>query len=244
MSGRLAGRRFIVTGAASGIGRATAELFAREGARLALIDRTADGVQAVADAVSAVAFAADIADRKAVIRCVADAVVAMDGLDGVVNVAGIHRLRLIEDATDEDWDEVLAVNLTGPYTLIQAALPHLRNSDKPTIVNISSGTALMPTLNGMSAYVASKGGLVSLSKALAFELAPKIRVNVICQGSVVTGLLSPEHVKFAESEASPYALRRSADPMEVANGILYLSCEESSYVTGVALAIDGGRTFH
>ena len=82
MSGRLAGRRFIVTGAASGIGRATAELFAREGARLALIDRTADGVQAVADAVSAVAFAADIADRKAVIRCVADAVVAMDGLDG------------------------------------------------------------------------------------------------------------------------------------------------------------------
>jgi NAD(P)-dependent dehydrogenase (short-subunit alcohol dehydrogenase family) len=139
---------------------------------------------------------------------------------------------------------VLAVNLTGPYTLIQAALPHLRNSDKPTIVNISSGTALMPTLNGMSAYVASKGGLVSLSKALAFELAPKIRVNVICPGSVVTGLLSPEHVKFAESEASPYALRRSADPMEVANGILYLSCEESSYVTGVALAIDGGRTFH
>lgn len=244
MAGRLEGRRFIITGAASGIGRATAELFAREGARLALVDLSEASVREVAESVSALGFAVNVSNREAVRRFVAEAAEALGGVDGVVNVAGIHRTRSVEEASDADWDDTLAVNLTGPYTLIQAALPHLRQATNPTIVNIASATALLPTLNNMSAYVASKGGLVALSKALAYELAPHIRVNAICPGLIATGLTTPDYFAFAASPESPYMLKRIADPSEVASGILYLSCAESSFVTGVALAIDGGRTFH
>ncbi len=244
MAGKVEGRRFIITGAASGIGRATAELFAREGAAVALADVSEASVREVAASASAKGFVVDVSDRNAVRHFVTEAVDALGGLDGVINVAGIHRTRSVEEASDADWDDTLSVNLTGPYTLIQAALPFLRQATHPTIVNVASATALLPTLNNMSAYVASKGGLVALSKALAYELAPHIRVNTVCPGLIATGLTAPEHIAFAASPESPYMLKRIADPSEVASGILYLSCTESSFVTGVALAIDGGRTFH
>jgi NAD(P)-dependent dehydrogenase (short-subunit alcohol dehydrogenase family) len=240
----LEGRRFLITGAASGIGRATAELFASEHAQLALTDWSGDALSSVAEALSATALVGDVSDAAEVRALVENAARALGGLDGVVNVAGISRKKSIEETTEADWADLIGVNLAGPFFVMQAALPHLRQGRSPTIVNVSSGTALMPTLRGYSAYAASKGGLLTLSKALAFELAPDIRVNVICPGSTITGMLSAEQQQTANSETSPYALRRSAQPIEVARGIRYLSCDDSSYVTGTALAIDGGRTFH
>jgi NAD(P)-dependent dehydrogenase (short-subunit alcohol dehydrogenase family) len=245
MTARLEGRRVLITGAASGIGLATAELFAREGARLFLIDWSADALGDVAKRLSTARRVADVSDRAQVREAVAEAGATLGGIDTLVNVAGIHCLKPIEQTTDDEWDKVLGVNLTGPYMLMQAAVPHLRKGDAPSIVNISSGTALMPTLpGGHSAYVASKGGLAAVSKALAFELSPEIRVNCICPGAIITGLTKPENLASASAENSPYALKRAAQPSEVADGILYLASRESSYVTGVVLAIDGGRTFH
>jgi NAD(P)-dependent dehydrogenase (short-subunit alcohol dehydrogenase family) len=240
----LEGRRFLITGAASGIGRATAELFAAENARLALVDLTGNALFSVAESLSAAAIVGDVSNPATVQAFVEEAVYALGGLDGIVNVAGITRKKGIEETTEADWAALIGVNLGGPFFVMQAAVKHLRRGRSPTIVNVSSGTALMPTLRGYSAYAASKGGLVTLSKALAFELAPDIRVNIVCPGSIVTGMMSAEQERFASSENSPYALRRSAQPIEVARGIRYLSCDESSYVTGTTLAIDGGRTFH
>lgn len=244
-SRRLAGRRFLITGAASGIGRATAELFAAEGAHLALVDNNPDALTPIAAALSAHAFAIDIGNRRALRHLVDAAAEALGGLDGLVNVAGISRTNKLEAVSEEDWDDLINVNLGGPFFLMQAAIGHLRKSVAPTIVNISSGTALRPTLDGYSVYAASKGGLLTLSKALAYELAPAVRVNVVCPGSVITGMMTEAQRETARtSENEAYALRRSAEPIEIAQGILYLSCSESSYVTGTVLAIDGGRTFH
>ena len=247
-SPRLRGRRILLTGAASGIGEATAALFAAEGASLALVDRNQERLQAVASRLSAHGFAVDLGDRNAIKAMVDAAAEALGGLDGVVNAAGIStnpRAPLLEEVTETDWDSLIGINLAGPFFLLQAAIRHLRRGVTPTIVNVSSGTALRPTLRGYSVYAASKGGLLTLSKALAFELAPAVRVNIVCPGSVVTGMMTPEQQAAARATENPdYALRRSAEPIEVARGILYLSCEESSYVTGTTLTIDGGRTFH
>lgn len=244
-TGRLSGRRVLITGAASGIGKATATLFAQEGASLALLDVDAEGLERVARSLSAHAFAVDLADEGSVADAVSASALAMDGLDGVANIAGMAISAALGETSLSDWNRVIAVNLTGPFLVCRQALPFLQSNENATMVNVASGAALFPMSRNAGSYVASKSGLVGFSKALAYELAPKIRVNIVCPGAVDTPIL-PAALREAASDPdrSPYPLLRVADPEEVARAILFLTSSELSYMTGSTIAVDGGRTFH
>ena len=235
--GRLTGRRIVVTGAASGIGHATADLFRAEGARLVLVDRNADAL--ATGAAGEIALALDITDPDAATRAIAGAAATLGGLDGLVNCAGIMRTGPTAEVTPDTWRSVIDINLSGTFYMVQACLPFLRQSDAASIVNIASGAGLLPSGKGLAAYAASKGGVIALTKALASDLAPDIRVNCICPGMVDTPMADGHRAGVVN-----YALKRMADPSEIANAILFLIGPEGSYVTGAALAVDGGRTFH
>ena len=157
---RLAGRRIIITGGASGIGRATARLFRREGAAVAILDRSDNAAKVVADEIGAVAIACDVSELASVSAAVNKAAEAMGGLDGVINAAGILAETGIADTTAEVFSRTVAVNLTGTFLVIQAAAPLIQKAGRGTIVNIASGVGLMPTGPGSVAYVASKGGVI------------------------------------------------------------------------------------
>ena len=253
MSGALAGRRVLVTGAAKGIGLATVTRFLAEGAHVAALDRDQSALSAVRDRFNGGAVHAthcEVADEASVARAVAAAAGALKGLDGVVNAAGIDLIADIEAMSPADWSRILAVNLTGPMLVMRAAYPHLRAAKGGTIVNVSSGAGLSP-LKHRTAYCASKAGLQMASKALAMEAAEfGIRVNTICPGAVETDLLrssidtAPDPTAAYEAVRARYALQRIAAPEEIAAAILWLTSSESSYVTGTAIAVDGGRTFH
>jgi NAD(P)-dependent dehydrogenase (short-subunit alcohol dehydrogenase family) len=245
---RFAGRRLYLTGAASGIGRAAAEILTNGGARLALVDVNREGIEAAAAATGGHALPVDLMDGLAIDRSVAEAAQALGGLDGVINCAGITHNARLEDMAPDMWDRVIAVNLTAPYRVCRAALPFLRENDRATIVNVASGMALLPTVPGASLYAASKGGLLSFTKALAAELAPKIRANVLCPGIVNTPMVEKVLGGYDDVDDAPfvaqYALKRVANPRELAEAIAFLTSDEASYVTGAVLAADGGRTFH
>jgi NAD(P)-dependent dehydrogenase (short-subunit alcohol dehydrogenase family) len=246
---RLRDRRILITGAASGIGRATAELFAVEGARLALLDRNVEPLAAVADQLAASAIELDLTDLPAVEGAVADADAALGGLDGVVNCAGIGRPLAIGETDLETLGQFAAVNLLAPYLVCRAALPALaRSAGTATIVNVASGMGLLPNLPDNTAYAATKGGLISFTKALAAEIGPAVRANAVCPGVTLTPMTEPLLAGYEDPDEAPftaqYALKRVARPGEIAAAILYLSGPESSFVTGAALAVDGGRTFH
>jgi NAD(P)-dependent dehydrogenase (short-subunit alcohol dehydrogenase family) len=239
---RLTGRRILITGGASGIGRATVSLFIREGARVAVLDRASGDADGIFVAV-------DVADPASVQQAVREAEAALGGLDGVVNAAGIFSGAGLADTTPELFSRTLAVNLMGTFLVVQAAAPFLlAGGAAATIVNIGSGVGITPTGPGSTAYVASKGGVIAMSKALAMELAPSVRVNVVCPGAVETpmtqGFLRNAAGEVEPALAARYALRRPATPDEIAAAILFLTSAESSFVTGIALPVDGGRTFH
>jgi NAD(P)-dependent dehydrogenase (short-subunit alcohol dehydrogenase family) len=239
MPGRLQGRRILITGAASGIGQGTAELFAAEGAALTLLDCDRKRLASVARETGGTAFEADVTQEPSVTRAVEQGASAMGGIDGVVNAAGIVIHGSVLDVGLADWKLVLDVNLTGTYIVVRCCLPWLAKAPFATIVNIASGQGLLPNNPGMTAYAASKGGVVNLTRALAAELAPSIRVNSVCPGIVDTPMTAG-----LERDLDRYALGRIAEPLEIAQAILFLTTTESSFVTGAALAIDGGRTFH
>lgn len=251
MSGALAGRRILIAGAAKGIGRATAERFVGEGARIAAFDRDEQALSALAAALpGSVTLPGDVADPAAVATVVQAAASALGGLDGVVNAAGIDLLADIEAMTLADWQRVIAVNLTGPVLVMQAAYPYLKAAGGGTIVNVSSAAGLSP-LARRTAYCASKAGLQMASKALAIEAAAfGIRVNAVCPGAVETDLFRSSIDAAADPQAAyeavraRYALQRVAEPAEIAAAILWLTGDDSSYVTGTSIAVDGGRTFH
>jgi NAD(P)-dependent dehydrogenase (short-subunit alcohol dehydrogenase family) len=257
MTGPFHGRRILVTGAAKGIGLATLVRLAAEGAHVAALDRDASALASLGARLGQAlghAAAVDVADGAAVADAVKASAAALGGLDGVVNAAGVDLYADIEAMAPGDWERVLAVNLTGPFLVIQAAYPYLKAAGGGTIVNVSSAAGLSP-LKNRTAYCASKAGLQMASKALAIEAAPfKIRVNTVCPGAVETELFrsgfaaafpsAPDEEAIRDSVRARYALNRIAEPDEIAAAIVWLSGHESSYVTGVALAVDGGRSFH
>ena len=238
-SGRLQGRRIVVTGAASGIGRAIAELFAAEGAALALFDRDAAGLAATAAQTGGHVCEVDVASETSVAAAAAQAALALGGIDGVVNAAGIMRTGPMEDTPMAVWRQVIEVNLTGTFMVSRACLPWLRQAEGATIVNIASAAGLLPNAPGLTAYAASKGGVVNLGRAMAAELAPAIRVNTVCPGMVDTPMAEGFHANVGN-----YALKRLAQPVEIARVILFLTSADGSYVTGATLAADGGRSYH
>lgn len=245
---RLEGRRILITGAAQGIGLSIAEVFAREGASLALVDRDEDGVNAAASRLDAEAFAYDLAESAGIDALVEQAADALGGLDGLVNCAGIATPMSIGDTDAVTLARYIAVNLTAPFLICRAAMPHLKQAQGATIVNIGSGQGLLPNSPNNTAYAATKGGLVTFTKSLAAEVGPDVRANVVCPGLIRTpmtqflmdGYDDPADVPFLQQ----YVMKRMGEPDEIASAVLFLTSAESSLITGSALAVDGGRCFH
>nr|WP_246347127.1 SDR family NAD(P)-dependent oxidoreductase [Sphingomonas jinjuensis] len=242
----------MVTGASSGIGLATARLFAQSGAQVALIARDATRLDQAATAVGGVGLVADVRDPAAVTAAVAAAVDSLGGLDGLVCAAGINARLPIESVSDALWADVIATNLSGTFYTCRAALPHLSvagTAGAPaSIVTVASGGALLPPGSGYTAYAASKGGVVSLTKALAREAAPAVRVNCVLPGNASTpitqSLMATMTPTEREAKLAAYALGRIAEPLEIARAIKFLTSADSSYAVGTSLSIDGGRIFH
>lgn len=246
------GRRFLVSGGASGIGLAVARLAVQRGGRVALLDLDAEALASAALTIgpASLPVACDVAAPQAVADAVAQAAGWLGGIDAVVNSAGIDLRMPLEQVADADWARMLAVNLTGPMLVCRSALPHLRRAGGGTIVNVSSAAGLSPLMQ-RTAYCATKAGVIMFSKALAIEAAADgIRVNAVCPGAVDTPLFrtsyegSDDPGRELEAIRQRYALKRVAAPEEIAEAVLYLCGPASSYVTGIALAVDGGRTFH
>jgi NAD(P)-dependent dehydrogenase (short-subunit alcohol dehydrogenase family) len=240
---RLKGRRILITGAASGIGLATARLFVEQGARVGLLDRNEAATAAIAEELGGSAVAVDVTDQDAVNAGVAAIAAELGGLDGLVNCAGIGNAGRADAADYAGWHQTLAVNLTGPYLITVAALPFLKQAETATIVNVSSGFALCPTAT-FGAYSASKAGLLAWTKVLAQELAPSIRVNATCPGATDTPMMRLAHGNDTSTWGVGRALGRSSEPLEQAHAILFLTGPESSYITGTTLSVDGGKAYY
>jgi 3-oxoacyl-[acyl-carrier protein] reductase len=247
LSRSVRGLTVLVTGAASGMGRATARVFAAEGANVAVTDYDGAGAQAVADAItagggSAKAWQFDVADAAAVTRVVNEVAQHFGGLDIVVNNAGISTVSAIDgDGYDALWDRGIAVLLTAQQRIIRAALPYLRKSKCPRIVNIASTEALGATALH-SPYSAAKAGVTGLTRSLAVELGREgITVNCICPGPITTGMtdrISAEHKAIYAKRRT--ALNRYGDPEEVAHMTLSLCLPAASFLTGAVIPVDGG----
>jgi len=247
LSRSVRGLSVLVTGAASGMGRATAHTFADEGARVAVTDVNADGALAVAKEIAdgggtAKAWTLDVSDGAAIQRVVGEIAAAFGGLDILINNAGIPAgIAIDHERYESVWERAVTILLTAQQRTIRAALPHLRKSKCPRIVNIASTEALGATARD-SAYAAAKAGVTGLTRALAVELGPEgITVNCICPGPVRTGMtaLIPEADKETYARRRT-ALRRYGDPEEVAHMTLSLCLPAASFLTGVTIPVDGG----
>lgn len=252
----IAGCIALITGAASGMGRATAHLFAREGAKVALTDLTKEGVDAVAEEIAEArasdpsigetfTLALDVSKLDAIqsgIKAVTD---HFGGLDILVNNAGFAAWAPIDDADEYErqWGRSLDAMLTAHQRTIRTSLPFLRKSSNPRIINIASTEGLGAT-PGNSAYVAAKHGVIGLTRGFACDLGPEgITVNCICPGAIRTGItdrISEEHKTiFAKRRV---ALKKYGHPEDIANGVLSFALPSASYITGTALPVDGGLT--
>lgn len=240
--GSLQGARAVVTGGASGIGRAVCERFAAEGARVAVLDRNADGAREVAGAINGEAFEVDVRDAAAVDSATAAAVAALGGLSILVTNAGLSSLSLIHETAPRQFERLVQVNLLGTFHAMRSALPHLMaNPGGGTIVNNASGSATRPTY-GELAYSSAKAGVVALTKGAAQEYGPTIRVNSVSPGIIRTPMSEPMFAMDGALdpawEATPLGRAGTAD--EVADVILFLASDQSRYVTGQDLVVDGG----
>ena len=247
LSRSVTGLTVLVTGAASGMGRATARVFAAEGANVAVTDIGTETTQAVADAITASggkakAWKLDVADRNDITTVVNAVAAHFGGLDIVVNNAGISvRVAIDDDGYEEAWAKGLAVMLTAHPRIIRAALPYLRKSKCPRIVNIASTEALGATALH-SPYSAAKAGVAGLTRSLAVELGRDgITVNCICPGPITTAITA----RIPDEHKAIYARRRTAlgrygEPEEVAHMTLSLCLPAASFLTGAVIPVDGG----
>ena len=247
----MSGRRALVTGAASGMGRATAELLATEGAGVVLADIEAEAVEQVAAAIrggggEAVAVGCDVASSTDVKRAVDTAVDVFGGLDLVVNCAGIIRRANVVETTEEEWGRVMAVNIGSVFLTGKHAVPVMAAGGGGSIVNISSGWGLKGGPDA-SSYCASKGAVVNLTRAMAIDHGPQnIRVNCICPGDTDTPMLRSEARQLGLDEAAfleesaDRPLKRLGTGEDIARAVRYFASDDSAWVTGSVLVVDGG----
>ena len=236
-------RLAVVTGAASGIGAAAARRLSAEGATLCLVDRDASGLATIAAELGAKAVCSDVAAPGAAERAIAE----LGGLDVLVTAAGIiHRLSA-DETSDEDWDEALAVNLTGTFRFCRAAVPAMRSRGGGAIVTIGSGWGLVAGPRA-AAYAATKAAVVNLTRALAIDHGGDgIRANCVCPGDVDTPLLRAELAQLGEdaaaglrASAAARPLGRVGTPEEVAAAVAWLASADAGFITGTTLVVDGG----
>jgi meso-butanediol dehydrogenase / (S,S)-butanediol dehydrogenase / diacetyl reductase len=237
-------KRVLITGGASGIGAATAARFLEEGARVCVLDRDAQGCDHIRRELPGLAEAiiADVTDLMQVEAAFAEAVRLMDGVDVLINNAGISVRHNFLDITPEEWEKVLSVNLTGVFYVGQTAARHMWERGSGVILQMAS-------TNGMvgqpfyAAYNATKAGVISLTKTMAVELAPKVRVCAVAPGYVLTPMQRAEYSDAMLEEVNrKIPLRRHAEPAEVAALFAYLASDDAAYVTGQVITIDGGET--
>jgi NAD(P)-dependent dehydrogenase (short-subunit alcohol dehydrogenase family) len=245
------GKTVIVTGATSGIGRATAEAFGREGAAVVLVGRNetalTGAVRGIQDAGGrAEACRADVTAADAPERIVRAAIDAFGGLDVLVNAAGVIVSATLEATTDDIWDAMMAVNLRAPFRLMRAALPQLVER-KGSVVNVSSVNGLR-SFPGVLAYCSSKAGVDHLTRCAAIELAPKgVRINAVNPGVTVTnlhrrsGMGEAQYDAFLERSKETHPLGRPGQPEDIAALILFLASDRAGWMTGETIPIDGGR---
>lgn len=250
---RLAGKTALITGGGTGIGRACAVLFAREGAKVAVAGRRAEPPAAVAAELSgagdqALAVVCDVTKSAEVERAVQSVVARFGRLDVVVNNAGAVLAATAEETSEADWDRLLGVNLKGTFLVSRAVLPELRKAGGGVIINI--GSVLGPVgMKQRAAYAAAKGGVTLLTKAMALDHAHEgIRINCICPSLVETELIRelfsvvPDPEAHRRQRIAQIPLGRLGRPEDVAQLALFLASEESSWLTGAALPLDGGLT--
>lgn len=254
MSGRLQGKVALLTGGGGGIGAATAALFCEQGAQVLLVDRDAAALERTAAAIRertpgarVQLLAADVADAASATEAAAQCHEAFGRIDVLVNNAAMRNYAAFADATPEEWQAVVGVNMVGNANFCRAALPHLRAAGQGAIVNVSSCYAVKGR-KGMALYDATKAAMIAMTRTLAFEeVAHGVRVNVVCPGSTLTDFhvnrtraagKSVEELKTQRQDTS--LLGRWADPMEIAWPILWLASDEASFITGTTLVVDGG----
>ncbi|MGJ4846022.1 SDR family NAD(P)-dependent oxidoreductase [Leifsonia sp. Le1] len=248
---RLADKSAIVTGGAGGIGRATSLAFAAEGARVAVVDVAPGAAEKVAEEIraaggTAIALTADVSNETDIERVVADTVTAFGGVDVVFNNAGIIRRTTAVETTADEWDRVFGVNVKGIFLMCKHVVPVMAANGGGSIVNTGSGWGLKGGAQAIS-YCASKGAVVNMTRALAIDHGPQgIRVNSVNPGDVNTGMLRDEARQLGQeagsflAEAADRPLQRMGEPQEIAAAVVWLASDESSYVTGSALVVDGG----
>jgi NAD(P)-dependent dehydrogenase (short-subunit alcohol dehydrogenase family) len=247
----LKGKRALITGAASGIGQATALLFAREGAAVCVVDLNVEGGRSVVSRIQgeggrAIFVRADVTRAADCKSAVEDTVSTLGGLDILFNNAGIVRRATVLELSEEDWDQVMAVNVKSAFLLCKYAIPVMAQAGGGLIVNAASGWGLVGGPRAAS-YCASKGAIVQLTKAMAIDHGPQnIRVNCVCPGDTDTPLLRREAEQLGEptdrflAQAADRPLGRIGTPEDIAQAVLYLASDAASYVTGTALVVDGG----
>ena len=249
LSRSIAGHTALVTGAASGMGRATAHLFADEGAQVAVLDRNGDGVASVVQEIveaggTAKGWSVDLMDEERIAPVVAEIAAHFGGLDILVNNAGIDAgVRIHSSRYEEVWERCFQVNLAAHHRLIRAALPHLAKNKAGRIVNIASTEGVGGSAYA-SPYTAAKHGVIGLTRALAVELGNQgVTVNCICPGAIHTGLTAAISDKAKQIFARRRVpLKRYGDPEEVAQMTLSLVLPAASYINGAAVVVDGGFT--
>lgn len=237
----------IVTGAASGIGRATALRFAREGARLILGDVNTDGLAEVArEAKGATVMALDVSDPEACAAIVAKAVDETGQLDVLCNIAGVLRIAPLADFTQADWSRIISINLGGVFFTSQAAMPHLVKT-RGSIVNLASAAGVIGVPYN-APYTASKHGVIGLTKSMALEFAGRgVRVNAICPTGVNTPMIAAAPAEGVDWElvmrSAPFLDNGAlCDPEDIADAVAFLASDEAKRVTGIAFPVDGGQT--
>jgi NAD(P)-dependent dehydrogenase (short-subunit alcohol dehydrogenase family) len=248
----LTGKVAVVTGAASGIGRATAIRFAEEGAQLGLTDINAAGLDETVRLVKGaggevVSAAGDIGEPATIDRLVAETAQAFGKVNVLANIAGMMIGKPVEDYTVDDFNTLMRTNTLGPFLAIQRVVPEMRKAGIGSIVNVSSNGGMAGFQNG-SLYCGSKAAVIGITRAVAVEVAEEIRCNAICPGAVDTPMPAKLLENFEDKEATQAAflarqmLKRFAAPAEIANVIVFLASDESSFMTGTIVPVDAGWT--
>jgi 3-oxoacyl-[acyl-carrier protein] reductase len=243
---RLQDQVALISGGLNGLGRETAHIFAKEGAKVAVCDLAADGSELVASIQAAGGVChyipADVSDFAQVQRMVAQVIEKFGTIDILINNAGITRDATLLKMTEEQWQQVIAVNLSGVFHCTKAVAPHMVQKAKGRIINASSVVGLFGNF-GQTNYSASKAGVIAMTKTWARELGPKgIRVNAVAPGFIATDMVRKMPEKVLQLMMARTPLRRMGEPRDVANAYLFLASNEADYINGAVLSVDGGLT--